>query len=176
MKLIILDRDGVINHDSPNYIKSPEEWVAIEGSLEAIAKLNQLNIRVYIASNQSGIARNLFDYAMLNAIYRKMAEELRDVGGYISGFFFCPYLQGDCRKPNPGMLEEIETRTRIPVQNIPFIGDTMRDVEAARAIDATPILVRTGKGNDTLKTKMVPRDVAVFDDLAAAVNKLTHGM
>ena len=88
LPMVILDRDGVINHDSPNYIKSPEEWVAIEGSLEAIAKLNQLNIRVYIASNQSGIARNLFDYAMLNAIYRKMTEELRNVGGHINSVAF----------------------------------------------------------------------------------------
>lgn len=172
MQAVILDRDGVINHDSPDYIKSPEEWHAIDGSLEAIARLTKAGIKVFIASNQSGIAYGLFDYATLYAMHRKLLRETESLGGRVSGFFFCPFLTGECRKPNPGLLVDIANRAHIDLETTPFIGDAMRDLEAAIAVDAIPVLVRTGKGTSTLKSGEVPDHVQVHANLYDAVDSL----
>ena len=172
MEAVILDRDGVINHDSPDYIKSPEEWHAIDGSLEAIARLTKAGIKVYIASNQSGIAYGLFDYNTLYAMHKKLLHEVEALGGRVSGFFFCPFLTGPCRKPNPGLLLDIANRVHINLQTTPFIGDAMRDLEAAIAVDAIPVLVRTGKGTSTYSSGEVPAHVQVHANLYDAVEAL----
>lgn len=172
MEAVILDRDGVINHDSTAYIKSPEEWHAIDGSLEAIARLTQAYIKVYIASNQSGIAYGFFDYEVLYAIHKKMLRQTEALGGKVDGFFFCPYLTGPCRKPNPGLLFDIASRTHIDLHSTPFIGDSMRDLQAAIAADAIPVLVRTGNGDKTYASGNVPAYIQVFDSLFDAVDRL----
>ena len=172
MEAVILDRDGVINHDSPDYVKSPEEWHAIDGSLEAIARLTKADIKVFIASNQSGIAYGLFDYNTLYAMHRKLQHEMGSLGGRVSGFFFCPFLTGPCRKPNPGLLVDIATRAHINLETTPFIGDAMRDLEAAIAVDAIPVLVKTGKGTSTFNSGEVPDHVQVHTDLYEAVDSL----
>lgn len=172
VKAVILDRDGVINEDSDEFVKTPEEWIALDGSLEAIAKLNHANIKVFVASNQSGIARGLLDYNALHDIHKKMLSELSHHGGHLDGIFICPYLEGECRKPNPGMLEEIEKRTQITLKNAPLIGDSLRDVQAAIAHGSRPILVRTGNGSVTAQSEQLPRNIQVFDDLAKAVDFL----
>ncbi|MEM7304026.1 MAG: HAD-IIIA family hydrolase [Pseudomonadota bacterium] len=172
MQAIILDRDGVINHDSPDYIKSPEEWHAIDGSLEAVARLTMANVKTYIASNQSGLARGLFDYDTLFAIHKKLSHEVEAIGGRINGFFFCPYLSGADRKPQPGLLKDLANRVHLNLPGIPFIGDTMRDIEAAMAVEAKPILVRTGKGEVTFNSGEVPDHVDVYENLYQAVDAL----
>ena len=165
MQAVILDRDGVINHDSPDYVKSPEEWQAIEGSLEAIARLTKAGIQVFIASNQSGIAYGLFDYNTLFAMHKKLMQEAETLGGRVDGFFFCPFLTGPCRKPNPGLLVDIANRAHVDLETTPFIGDAMRDIEAAIAVNAIPVLVRTGKGTSTYSSGEVPAHVQVYNDL-----------
>ena len=172
LKAVIIDRDGVINEDSDEFIKSPEEWIAIEGSLEAIARLNHAKVKVFIASNQSGIARELLDYNALHQIHQKMLTELTKHGGHIDGIFICPDLESECRKPNPGMLEEIEKRANISLKKAPFIGDSLRDVQAAIAHGSRPILVRTGKGSGTAQSEQLPRNIQIYDDLAEAVDSL----
>lgn len=172
MDAVILDRDGVINHDSAKYIKSAEEWRAIDGSLEAIARLTQANIKIYIASNQSGIAYGFFGYDDLYAMHTKLLHQAEALGGKIDGFFFCPYLTGPCRKPNPGLLFDIAGRTHINLHTTPFIGDSMRDLQAAIAANAIPILVRTGNGEATFSSGKVPPHVQVFTNLHAAVDRL----
>ncbi len=175
MKLIILDRDGVINHDSPSYIKSPDEWKPIAGSLEAIALLNQAGYRVLIATNQSGVGRGLFEMSTLNAIHDKMRRALGLIGGRIDGIFYCPHAQDagcECRKPKPGLLHEIERRLGISLEGIPFIGDSLRDLQAATAVGARPILVLTGKGKKTRKDGDLPEGTVVYADLAEAVQSL----
>jgi len=175
MKLIILDRDGVINQDFEDLVKSPEEWQAIPGSLEAISALNQAGYRVVIASNQSGLARGLFDIDTLNAIHRKMHDELEKVGGHLDGIFFCPHRPSDnctCRKPKPGMLEQICKRFFAEPSDTPFIGDSVRDLEAAQVIGAKPMLVLTGKGSQTSKRIRPDQNIPVFEDLADAVDAL----
>lgn len=149
MKLVILDRDGVINEDSDAYIKSPEEWNPIPGSLEAIARLNRHGYRVAVATNQSGVARGLFTLDTLARIHRRMLEAVRDKGGEIDAIFFCPHGPDDdcrCRKPAPGLYEEIADRLKTSLDNVYAIGDSERDLVAARAAGAQPVLVRTGKG------------------------------
>ncbi|MEW8276952.1 MAG: D-glycero-beta-D-manno-heptose 1,7-bisphosphate 7-phosphatase [Candidatus Thiodiazotropha sp.] len=149
MKLIILDRDGVINLDSDAYIKSPEEWIPIAESLQAIARLSRAGYRVFVATNQSGVARGLFDIETLNAIHRKMIDAVQEVGGSIDAVLFCPHGPDDacnCRKPKAGLYEEIAKRTQQSLQGVPIIGDSLRDIEAAISAEADPILVRTGKG------------------------------
>jgi D-glycero-D-manno-heptose 1,7-bisphosphate phosphatase len=171
MKLVILDRDGVINHDSDQFIKSPAEWKPIPGSLEAIAQLNQAGYRVVVASNQSGIGRGLFDMAMLNTIHAKMHKALALAGGRIDAVFFCPHPADsgcDCRKPKTGLFREIAQRYHIDLKGVAAVGDALRDIEAARGVGALPILVKTGKGAATL-AHGVPEDVTVVDDLAHAV-------
>lgn len=172
LKAVVLDRDGVINEESDEFVKSPEQWIAIEGSLEAIAKLNHADVKVFIASNQSGIARKLLDYHALNAIHQKMLAELGRHGGHLDGIFICPYLEGECRKPNPGLLVEIEKRATISLHKAPFIGDSLRDVQAAVAHGAQPVLVRTGNGSVTAQSEQLPRNILIFKDLAEAVDSL----
>jgi len=175
MKLIILDRDGVINHDSASYIKSPDEWKPIPGSLEAIALLNQAGYRVLVATNQSGIGRGLFEMATLNEIHNKMHRALGLVGGRVDGIFYCPHTQDadcSCRKPKPGLLEEISRRFGVSLDGIPVIGDALRDLQAAAAVGAQPILVLTGKGKKTRKDGDLPENTITHDDLAAAVHSL----
>jgi D-glycero-D-manno-heptose 1,7-bisphosphate phosphatase len=179
MKLIVLDRDGVVNFDSDQFIKSPDEWKPIPGSLEAIARLNQAGYRVVLATNQSGIGRGLFDMATLNAIHDKMHKALAQVGGRIDALFFCPHAADskcECRKPKPGMFEEISKRFNMELDGVPAIGDSLRDLQAAVALGAQPILVRTGKGEKTLASGNLPEGTLVFSDLAEAVQHLiTHG-
>lgn len=175
MKLIILDRDGVINYDSPSYIKSPEEWKPIPGSLEAIALLNQAGYRVLVATNQSGVGRGLFEMATLNEIHDKMHRALGMLGGRIDGIFYCPHAQDagcSCRKPKPGLLEEISRRFGVSLEGVPFIGDSLRDLQAATAVGAQPVLVLTGKGKTTRKDGNLPEGTVIHDDLAAAVSSL----
>ena len=175
MKLVILDRDGVINHDSASYIKSPEEWKPIAGSLEAIALLNQAGYRVLVATNQSGIGRGLFDMATLNAIHDKMHRALSLVGGRVDGIFYCPHAQDAgcaCRKPRPGLLDEIAKRFGVSLDGVPFIGDSLRDLQAGAAVSAQPVLVLTGKGKKTCKDGDLPEGTVVHADLAEAVRSL----
>lgn len=175
MKLVILDRDGVINYHSDQFIKSPEEWRPIPGSLEAIASLNQAGFRVVVASNQSGLGRGLLDMATLNAIHSKMHAQLARVGGRIEAIFFCPHAADSrcqCRKPRPGLLLEIARRLHTELKGVPVIGDSLRDLQAAHAAGAAPILVLTGKGRLTLKTAELPPGTRVFDDLAEAARAL----
>jgi D-glycero-D-manno-heptose 1,7-bisphosphate phosphatase len=170
MKLIILDRDGTINHDSDAYIKSPEEWRPIEGSLEAIARLTQADYRIAVATNQSGIARGLFDTTTLIAIHNTMQRALGQVGGRIDAFFFCPHAADsacECRKPRPGMLIEIAKRFNVSLDDTYMVGDALRDLEAAAAAGAKPVLVLTGKGKKTQKEGGLPPGTIVFPDLAA---------
>ena len=175
--LVILDRDGVINEDSDDYIKGPEEWIPIAGSLEAIARLNHAGILVAVASNQSGIGRGMFDLDTLNAMHAKFQQTLGRVGGHVDGIFFCPHAPQDgcaCRKPKPGLLHAISQRFGMPLEGVPFIGDSKTDVGAARAVGAQPILVRTGKGERTLSKHPGLRKLPLFDDLADAVDHLLH--
>ena len=178
MKLVILDRDGVINHDSDAYIKSPEEWRPIPGSLEAIARLTRDGYRVVVATNQSGVARGLFDMDMLGKIHAKMVEAVRAKGGELDSIFFCPHGPEDkcrCRKPAPGLYEEIADRLKIGLDGVYAVGDSERDVVAARAVAARPVLVRTGKGGRTLRKDKNLDGVPVFADLAAFVDHLLVG-
>ena len=175
MKLAILDRDGVINQDSASYIKSPDEWKPLPGSLEAIALLNQAGYRVLVATNQSGVGRGLFEMTTLNAIHDKMHRALGLAGGRIDGIFFCPHTQDagcSCRKPKPGLLEEIARRFGVSLEGVPVIGDSLRDLQAAAAVGAQPMLVLTGKGKKTLKDGNMPEGTVVHADLAEAVQQL----
>jgi D-glycero-D-manno-heptose 1,7-bisphosphate phosphatase len=175
MKLVILDRDGVINQDSDQFIKSPEEWHPIPGSLAAIARLNQAGYRVVVASNQSGVGRGLFDMAMLGSIHAKMHKLVGQAGGRIDAVFFCPHPADSdcaCRKPKPGMLREIAQRYHLELKGVPAIGDSLRDLEAAAAVGARPILVLTGKGRKTAEAGGLPDGTKVCADLAGAVADL----
>jgi len=170
MKLVILDRDGTINHDSDQFIKSPAEWKPIKGSLEAIARLTQAGSRVVVATNQSGIGRGLFDMAALNAIHDTMHRAVHQAGGRIDAIFFCPHA-GDanceCRKPKPGMLLEIAKRMNVELEGVPMVGDSLRDLQAAAAAGARPVLVLTGKGRKTRDAGGLPAGTVVVPDLAA---------
>lgn len=176
MKLIILDRDGVINHDSDLYIKSPEEWLPIPGSLDAIARLNQWGYRVVVCTNQSGIGRGLFGMDTLNAIHEKMIKAAAHAGGTIDAVFFCPHTNADncaCRKPKSGMFKEIAARYNLDLAGVPAVGDSLRDLQAAAEVGAQPMLVLTGKGKKTKLDPALPAGTPVFADLAAAVKLLT---
>jgi D-glycero-D-manno-heptose 1,7-bisphosphate phosphatase len=175
MKLIILDRDGVINFDSDQFIKRPEEWKPIPGSLEAIAQLNQAGYRVVVATNQSGVGRGLFDMAMLNAIHAKMYKAVANAGGRIDAVFYCPHAADEqcaCRKPLPGMYLEIAERYDTSLAGVYVVGDSLRDLQAAAAVGATPMLVLTGKGEKTHVTGDLPAGTTVFADLANAVQRV----
>ncbi|HPV31173.1 MAG TPA: D-glycero-beta-D-manno-heptose 1,7-bisphosphate 7-phosphatase [Methylotenera sp.] len=181
MKLVILDRDGVINQDSTQFIKNPDEWIPIPGSLEAIALLNQSGFKVAIATNQSGISRGLFDMATLNAIHDKMHHALSSYGGRVDAIFYCPHAADEhchCRKPEAGMIEEIGKRFSIDLVGVPAVGDALRDLQAFANAGCQPILVRTGKGEATLAAslthadKALPPNTWVCADLAEAVHKM----
>jgi D-glycero-D-manno-heptose 1,7-bisphosphate phosphatase len=176
VKLIVLDRDGVINYDSDQFIKSPEEWKPIPGSLEAVARLNQWGWRVVVATNQSGVGRGLFGMDTLNAIHEKMVKSLAQVGGRLDAIFFCPHAADstcDCRKPQPGMLRQIEERFNVPLEGVPVVGDSLRDLQAGMAMGGTPYLVLTGKGLKTREDPALPAATLIYPDLAAVVADLT---
>ena len=175
MNLVILDRDGVINEDSTEFIKAPEDWVPIPGSLDAIARLNRAGFRVVVATNQSGIRRRLLDIGTLNRIHEVMHRQLAGVGGHVEAIFICPCHPKDdcsCFKPNPGMLLDIAARLRVSLETVPYIGDKLSDVEAARAAGARPILVKTGVGAKTLEENPDLGDVGVFENLAEVADSL----
>ncbi|MDR2112464.1 MAG: D-glycero-beta-D-manno-heptose 1,7-bisphosphate 7-phosphatase [Candidatus Accumulibacter sp.] len=177
MKLVILDRDGVINFDSDRFIKSPAEWKPIPGSLEAIARLTQAGYRVVVASNQSGISRGLFDMDTLNTIHDKMHRAVKAAGGRIEAIFYCPHSdEADCacRKPKPGMFERIAGCFNTDLGDVHAVGDSLRDLRAADAAGALPVLVLTGYGQNTLEEGGLPEKTLVFDDLAAAVEHILN--
>jgi D-glycero-D-manno-heptose 1,7-bisphosphate phosphatase len=179
VELIILDRDGVINEDSDEYIKSPQEWHAIPGSIQAIGRLNHAGYRVVIATNQSGVGRGLFDIDTLGKIHEKMCQQLEEAGATVESIFYCPHTpeEGcDCRKPQPGMFQDIEKRLGKNLEGVYAVGDSLRDLQAAQAVNATPILVKTGKGMRTLQSddELLER-VLQFDNLYSFVDALLNG-
>jgi len=177
MKLIVLDRDGVINFGSDQFIKSPDEWKPISGSLEAIARLTREGWRVVVATNQSGLARGLFEMATLNAIHSKMHKAVAQAGGRIEAVFYCPHaadMNCDCRKPKSGMFDEIAARYGSDLRGVPAIGDSLRDLQAAANVGASPWLVRTGKGERTLAAGGLPENTPVYADLGEAVERLLN--
>jgi D-glycero-D-manno-heptose 1,7-bisphosphate phosphatase len=175
MKLVILDRDGVINQDSDTFIKTPDEWIPIPGSLEAIARLNQADYRVVVATNQAGIARGMFNIMALNAIHQKMHAAALSVGAEIDAVFFCPHAQDDncdCRKPKPGMLHTIAKRYDVSLKGLPLIGDSLRDLQAGFVVGCAPYLVLTGKGEKTREKGGLPPGTTSYPNLAAVVDHL----
>ena len=184
MSLVILDRDGVINHDSDDYIKSPDEWLPLPGSLEAIARLCRADYTVIVATNQAGVGRGLFSLDMLIRIHSKMASSIRDKGGRLDSVFFCPHSPADqcgCRKPKPGMLLEISDRLSIGLSGVPVVGDSLRDLEAAAAAGAMPVMVQTGRGRLT-QEKLSQGELShtlgqmpVYADLAAFTDAVLDG-
>lgn len=174
MDIVILDRDGVINRDRPDFVKSPEEWQPLPGSLDAIARFCAAGYRVAIATNQSGIGRGIFTLSDLEAIHATMLAAVIAEGGKISALEFCPHRPEDgcnCRKPRAGMLQRIATRLGVNLGGVPCIGDSARDLEAAEAIGARPILVMTGNGRRTLEQGL-PENVEIYQDLASAADRL----
>ncbi|HSG88434.1 MAG TPA: D-glycero-beta-D-manno-heptose 1,7-bisphosphate 7-phosphatase [Pseudomonadales bacterium] len=177
VELVILDRDGVINEDAPAFVRSAQAWQPIPGSIEAIARLAQRGIAVAVATNQSGIARGLLDLTTLEAIHARMRAMVTAAGGRLDAVVFCPHGPDDgctCRKPQPGLLQRIEAQLGVACAGAPFVGDSLRDLQAGRAAGCRPVLVRTGNGRRT-ETEGVDADVAVFDDLAAFVDDLIGG-
>lgn len=178
-KLIILDRDGVINQDSDDYIKSVEEWIPIPGSLEAIARLNHAGYRVIVATNQSGLGRGYFDIDTLNAIHNRMQQKLAALGAQIEAIFLCPHTPDThcrCRKPLPGLLEDIAERLRTDLTGIPMIGDSLKDIQVANAVGASPSLVLTGKGQSAAeKHRDDLTGIPIYQDLSTAVDALLAG-
>jgi len=175
MKLVILDRDGVINFDSAQFIKNPAEWKPIPGSLEAIARLNQSGYRVVVATNQSGVGRSLLDMDTLNSIHEKMHKMLFAAGGRIDAIFYCPHTADSdcaCRKPKPGMFKRISETMNINLQGVPAIGDSLRDLQACAAVGCLPMLVHTGKGEKTRAEGNLPEGTLEFADLSAAVDHI----
>jgi D-glycero-D-manno-heptose 1,7-bisphosphate phosphatase len=175
MAFIILDRDGVINFDSDFYIKSPDEWLPIPGSLEAIATLTRLGYRVIIATNQSGIARKLYDFEMLEKIHEKLLREVKNAGGEIEEIFFCPHHPDEkcgCRKPEPGMFNEIQKKYGMRLEDTYFVGDSLTDMQAAINAGCKPLLVMTGNGKKTLEKYSDIHNIRHFEDLAELVDKV----
>lgn len=175
MKFIILDRDGVINQDSDAFIKSPDEWIPLPGSLEAIAKLSRAGYRVVVATNQSGLGQGLFDIITLNSIHQKMHAAVKNVGGVIDSIFFCPHTASDncdCRKPRQGMFNAIASRYDISLEQVPTVGDSLRDLQAGFLAGCQPFLVLTGKGKTTQENGGLPPDTIILEDLAAVVDYL----
>ncbi|RZS78226.1 D-glycero-beta-D-manno-heptose 1,7-bisphosphate 7-phosphatase [Pigmentiphaga kullae] len=174
-KLVVLDRDGVINQDSPDFVKSPDEWIPLPGALEAIARINQAGYRVVVATNQSGLGRGLFDAATLNAIHAKLRAALAKHGGAIDAIFICPHAPDegcDCRKPLPGLYREIARRFESDLHGVPSVGDSARDLEAAAAAGCTPWLVLTGNGPKTLAKGQLPPGTVVWNDLGEVADAL----
>ncbi|MDI9333529.1 MAG: D-glycero-beta-D-manno-heptose 1,7-bisphosphate 7-phosphatase [Cytophagales bacterium] len=172
MKLIILDRDGTINHDRDDYVKSVDEWIPLDGALEAIAKLSQAGYTMVVATNQSGLGRGLYDMAALNAMHDKMHRLLRKVGGRVDAIFFCPHnpASGDapchCRKPRPGLFEKIRDRYGVDMTTVASVGDTLRDLQASVAVGCAPHLVRTGKSQHQTPEHL-PEGTRIHADLMA---------
>ncbi|CAN7144953.1 D-glycero-beta-D-manno-heptose 1,7-bisphosphate 7-phosphatase [Aquipseudomonas alcaligenes] len=176
MKLLILDRDGVINQDSDAYIKSVEEWIPIPGSIEAIAQLSRAGWTVAVATNQSGVARGYYTLATLDAMHARLRKLVAEQGGEVGLIVHCPHGPNDgcdCRKPKPGMLKQIAAHYGVPLVGVWFVGDSSGDLEAAQAVDCQPVLVRTGKGEITL-AKGLPGNTLLFDDLAAIAAHLLN--
>jgi D-glycero-D-manno-heptose 1,7-bisphosphate phosphatase len=176
-KIVILDRDGVINLDSTEYIKSPAEWHPIEGSLEAITLLHEAGFRIFIATNQSGLARQYFTVSTLDAIHQKMIDAVEAQGGHISGIFYCPHHPDDrcnCRKPAPGLLDQISELTEETLQGVPFVGDSLSDLKAASNYGCEPILVDTGNGQLT-RSKLTRPYPKIFANLLAAAQFIIRG-
>lgn len=174
-KLIVLDRDGVINEDLERPVSTPDEWVPIPGSLEAIARLYQAGWHVAVATNQSGIGRGLIDLGTLHDIHRRMHEQVNKAGGKIDVVAFCPHSDSsecDCRKPAPGMLYTITERLDIDLSSVVLVGDSLRDMQAAMAAAATPVIVKTGKGQKTLDNNKGLEHIPAYDDLASYVDHL----
>ena len=170
IRLVVLDRDGVINRESPDFIRRPEEWIPLPGSIGAIADLTRAGFTVVVASNQSGVGRGLFSAATLAAIHDRMNRTVEAAGGRLDGIYFCPHRPEDaceCRKPLPGLLRQIEARYGITLRGTPAIGDSSRDLEAAWRVGARAILVRTGNGPETERRLEAGAAVEVFPDLAA---------
>lgn len=190
MKLVILDRDGVINEDLPDFVKSADECVPIAGSIEAIARLHQAGFTVVIATNQSGLARGKFDLDDLEAIHHKLTQLVEEKGGEISAIFYCPHAPEDnckCRKPKPGLIDAIEAEFNTSAEGVPFIGDTLRDLQAGLTKGCKLFLVKTGNGLRTLAELQSPNNenlddlpsvlleqVQILDDLAAAADFLIN--
>ena len=178
IKLVVLDRDGTINEDSAEFVKSPAEWEPLPGALEAIARLNHAGWHVVVASNQSGLGRGLFDVDMLNAIHTKMHKALAAVGGRIDAVFYCPHAPTEgcrCRKPESGLFEQIGERYGVDLADVPAVGDTLRDVQAGSAVGCQPHLVLTGKGaafRNRALPEGFPANTQVHEDLAAFVGAL----
>ena len=180
MKLIILDRDGVINHDSDSYVKCAAEWRPLPGSIEAIGRLTQAGYTIAVATNQSGLSRGLFGLDELEEMHQKMRTLVEDAGGYIDGIFYCPHLPEDgclCRKPASGLFKAIAEDFNTRLESVPIVGDSLKDLQAGLKLGCTPILVRTGKGVKSETALRAERDsrlnrAAVFDDLAAVVTHL----
>ena len=178
MKLVILDRDGTINADSDDFVKSPDEWLPLPGALEAIARLNHAGWHVVVASNQSGLGRGLFDVASLNAMHAKMHKLLAAHGGRIDAVFYCPHSPDEsctCRKPLPGLFEQIGERYGVDLKGVPCVGDSLRDVPAGALVGCQPHLVLTGKGAQWRGVPLpdtFPTGTAVHDDLAAFAEAL----
>ena len=175
MKLVILDRDGTINHDSEHYIKSLDEWRPIKGAIEAIARMTQAGYRIVVATNQSGIARGLFSTGALFEIHAALQRSAAQAGGRVDAFFFCPHAADarcQCRKPEPGMLLEVARRFNVSLKDVYMVGDALRDVQAAAAAGARPVLVLTGKGKKTRDEGGLPAGTQVFADLAAFAEHL----
>jgi D-glycero-D-manno-heptose 1,7-bisphosphate phosphatase len=176
MKLLILDRDGVINYDSDAYIKSLDEWLPLPGAVEAIARLSQAGWTVAVATNQSGIARGYYDLATLDAMHARLRELVAEQGGELGLVVYCPHGPDEgcnCRKPKPGMLEQIAAYYGAALTGVWFVGDSSGDLTAAGAVDCQPVLVKTGKGERTL-AKGLPAGTLIFDDLAAVADQLLH--
>lgn len=175
MKLLVLDRDGVINEDSPEYIKAPEEWFPIPGSIEAIAELSRAGWSIVVATNQSAVGRGMISVDTLNRINAKMHRVVAAAGAHIDAVFFCPHNPDEecnCRKPKPGMLEEISRRYHLNAMDLIMVGDSLRDLQSVAALDGLPILVRTGKGRKTEAAGGLPANTLVFDDLQAVASYL----
>ena len=175
MKLVILDRDGVINEDSDDFIKTPDEFIPLTGSLEAISRLKQAGYKIAIATNQSGLSRGYLNLDTLNAMHDKLKDLLNELGGRVDGIFYCPHGPDEdceCRKPKPGLYSQIGQQFNVPLDGVPVIGDSLRDLDAARAVGAKPILVRTGKGLRTLEAGKGLEDVLVYENLSEAVDAI----
>lgn len=175
MKLIVLDRDGVINHESEAFIKSPEEWRPLPGSLEAIGRLHRAGWKVIVATNQSGLARRLFDEKILAAIHAKMHREVQKQGGWIDDLVFCPHGPEDgctCRKPQPGLMHQVARKWHRDLRGVPCVGDSLRDLQAAAAAGCRPILVLTGNGKKVREQGRMPGGTQVFADLAQTADYL----
>jgi len=176
MKLLILDRDGVITQASDAYIKSVEEWIPLRGAIEAIAQLSKAGWTVAVATNQSGIARGYYDLATLDAMHARLRALVAEQGGELGLVVYCPHGPDEgctCRKPKPGMLHTIAEHYGADLTECWFVGDSLGDLQAAEAVDSQPVLVKTGKGLQTL-TKVFPVNTLIFDDLAAVAAELIH--